>query len=149
MDNIIVRVMTSDDIDQVIEIEEEAFSSPWTRKGFEESLSYDYSRFYVATNDKQVVGYIGTYCMFDDVDITNVAVRGNCRRKGVANKLLEAVLGYSLEKKLSYINLEVRPSNIPARKLYEKYGFEEIGIRKNFYTKPVEDGIIMQKDMSK
>ena len=67
----------------------------------------------------------------------------------MANKLLEAVLGYSLEKKLSYINLEVRPSNIPARKLYEKYGFEEIGIRKNFYTKPVEDGIIMQKDMSK
>ena len=149
MDNIIVRAMTADDIDQVVEIEEEAFSSPWTRKGFEESLAYDYSRFYVATNDKQVVGYIGTYCMFDDVDITNVAVRENCRRKGVANKLLEAVLGYSLEKKLSYINLEVRPSNIPARKLYEKYGFEEIGIRKNFYTKPVEDGIIMQKDMSK
>ena len=149
MDNIVVRLMTADDIDQVVEIEEEAFASPWTRKGFEESLTYDYSRFYVATIDNEVVGYIGTYCMFEDVDITNVAVRQSFRRKGIANKLLEAVISYSIEKQFGYINLEVRPSNVPARKLYEKYSFGEIGIRKNFYTKPVEDGIIMQKDLSK
>lgn len=149
MDNITVRLMTTDDIDQVVEIEEEAFTSPWTSKGFEESLSYDYSRFYVAIMDQKVVGYIGTYCMYDDVDITNVAVRECCRRMGVANKLLEMVIAYSLDNKMGNINLEVRPSNIPARKLYGKYGFEEIGVRKNFYSKPVEDGIIMQKDLSK
>ena len=149
MDNILVRQMTIEDIAQVVEIEEEAFSAPWTAKGFEESLELLYSKFYVALIDEEIAGYIGTYLMYDDIDITNVAVKVKFRRKGVANKLIEKVLSYAKEKEASYINLEVRPSNMPARSLYIKYGFDEIGIRKNFYSKPIEDGIIMQKDIKK
>ena len=148
MDNIFVRVMTKEDIEQVVVIEQEAFSLPWSAKGFEESLELKYSRFYVAVVDGEVAGYVGTYFMADEVDITNVAVASKYRRRGLADKLLDAVLGYSKEIEATAINLEVRPSNIPARSLYEKYGFEELGLRKNFYTKPVEDGLIMRKDLS-
>lgn len=147
MDNIVVRIMTKEDIEQVVVIEEEAFSSPWSAKGFEESLELKYSRFYVVVVDGEVAGYIGTYFIGDEVDITNIAVSQNYRRKGLADKLIEAVLMYSDDIEATAINLEVRPSNIPARSLYKKYGFEELGVRKNFYTKPVEDGIIMRKDL--
>ena len=147
MDNINVRIMTKEDIAQVVAIEEESFSLPWTVKGFEESLELKYSRFYVVVMDDEVVGYIGTYFIGDEVDITNIAVSQKYRRKGMADKLIEAVLVYSEDIKAVAINLEVRPSNVPARCLYKKYGFEELGIRKNFYTKPVEDGIIMRKDL--
>ena len=148
MCNVVVRQMTADDIAQVVEIEEEAFSSPWTVKGFEESLELLYSRFYVAVVDEKIAGYIGSYLMYDEIDITNIAVRKIFRRKGIANKLIEEVLVYAKEKEVSNINLEVRLSNIPARNLYEKYGFKELGIRKNFYSKPTEDGMIMQKNMT-
>ena len=148
MDNIFVRIMTKEDIEQVVLIEEEAFSSPWSAKGFEESLELKYSRFYVAVVNEEVAGYVGTYFMGDEVDITNIAVEQMYRRRGLADKLIEAVLEYSKSVEATAINLEVRPSNTPARSLYKKYGFEELGIRKNFYTKPVEDGIIMRKDLS-
>ena len=148
MDNIFVRIMTKEDIEQVVIIEEEAFSSPWSVKGFEESLELKYSRFYVVVIDEEVAGYVGTYFMGDEVDITNIAVSKKYRRRGLADSLIEAVLSYSKEVEATAINLEVRPSNSPARSLYKKYGFEELGIRKNFYTKPVEDGIIMRKDLS-
>lgn len=147
MDNIVVRQMTIDDISQVVEIENESFSSPWTEKGFKESLELLYSKFYVAIINSEIAGYVGTYLMYDDIDITNVAVREKHRRKGVANKLIDMVIEYAKEKDASCINLEVRPSNMSARNLYKKFGFDEIGVRKNFYSKPVEDGIIMQKHL--
>ena len=147
MDNILVRQMEFADIEQVVEIEEEAFSLPWSAKSFEDSLELTYSSFYVALIDNKIAGYIGTYLICDDIDITNIAVKKIFRRQGIANKLIEAVLEYASEKYAKYINLEVRISNIPARSLYKKYGFEEIGVRKNFYSKPVEDGIIMQREI--
>lgn len=147
MDNILVRQMEHTDIEQVVKIEEEAFSSPWSAKSFEESLELAYSSFYVALIDNEIAGYIGTYLICDDIDITNIAVKESFRRQGIANKLIESVLAYANEKHAKYINLEVRTSNIPARSLYKKYGFEEIGVRKNFYNKPVEDGIIMQREV--
>lgn len=147
MDNIVVRAMCEEDIIAVVEIEEESFSLPWSYKSFEESLQLQYSSFFVAVIDGIVAGYIGTYLIGGDIDITNIAVKKSFRRQGIADKLIEEVFTYAKEEKVEFINLEVRVSNIPARTLYEKYGFVQIGLRKNFYSKPVEDGILMQKNM--
>ena len=147
MDNIVVRAMCEEDIIAVVEIEEESFSLPWSYKSFEESLQLQYSSFFVAVIDGIVAGYIGTYLIGGDIDITNIAVKKSFRRQGIADKLIEEVFAYAKEEKVEFINLEVRVSNIPARNLYEKYGFVQIGLRKNFYSKPVEDGILMQKNM--
>lgn len=149
MDNLEIAQMTYDDIGEVVVIENESFSVPWSYKSFEDSLNLKYGRFFVAKLDKKIVGYIGLYLVGDDGDITNVAVSSDYRRKGIAGKLIEEVIMCAKENQLSFINLEVRPSNAYAINLYTKYGFEKLGIRKNFYTKPTEDALIMQKEILK
>ena len=148
MDNIIVRIMTKEDIDQVVNIEEESFALPWSVKGFEESLELKFSKFFVALIGDRIVGYVGTYYIGDEIDITNIAVSSAFRRKGIAGKLMEAVFAYGHEIMASGINLEVRISNTSARALYAKYDFEELGVRKKFYSKPTEDGLIMRKNLT-
>lgn len=148
MDNIFVRTMTKEDIDQVVKIEEESFALPWSVKSFEESLELKYAKFFVAFMDDVVAGYVGTYHIGDEIDITNIAVASAFRRKGVASELMKAVVAYGQNLMVECINLEVRISNVSARGLYAKYDFEELGVRKNFYSKPTEDGLIMRKNLT-
>lgn len=147
MDKIEICQMTHGDIEEVVIIEEESFSIPWSYRSFEDSLNLPYGRFYVAKIEGKVVGYIGLYLVGEDGDITNVAVLSQYRRKGIAGKLIEKVIKCAKENGVNSINLEVRPSNSSAIELYTKYGFEELGKRKNFYSKPTEDAIILRKDV--
>ena len=147
MDKIEICEMTHSDIEEVVAIEEESFSTPWSNKSFEDSLKLPYGKFYVARTEGKVVGYVGLYLVGEEGDITNVAVLSQYRRKGIAGKLIEKVINYAKENEINCINLEVRPSNSSAIKLYEKYGFDELGKRKNFYSKPTEDALIMRKDI--
>ena len=142
--DIMVRLMKEEDIDKLVVIEEECFSLPWSKNAFEESFSKDYAYFFVAEIDKEIAGYIGLYKIGSEGDITNIAVSSTYRRKGIGYKLIEAVLDFAKHHKMNTITLEVRESNIPAIGLYERCGFTNIGIRKNFYEKPVENAIIYQ-----
>lgn len=125
-------------------LEKECFSKPWTKENIIESLENS-TVFFVAKLQGKTVGYCGMQNALGDGYITNVAVTKTARKSGVATCLLEALFEYAKTHKLNFISLEVRGSNNPAISLYNKLGFENVGTRKNFYTDPREDAIIMTK----
>ena len=141
--DITVRQMEEKDIDSLVIIEEECFSLPWSKKAFQESYVKDYAYFFVAEVDKEIVGYVGLYKMGNDGDITNIAISSLHRRKGIGYKLMSSVLDFAKRENMEHITLEVRESNIPAIKKKKKLGFVKVGIRKDFYEKPVENAAIM------
>lgn len=145
MSNIVIRRMLISDLEQVAVIENENFSMPWSEKSFAESLQREDTLFLVAAEKEEILGYVGCYCIAGSSEITNVAVKHSHRRRGIGSMLLEElfVQGASFNT-LEYI-LEVRESNKAAIALYRRKGFEEEGIRKNFYEKPLENAVIMCK----
>lgn len=143
--DMIVREMTVQDIDAVHQIECASITPPWSKQGFADGLANENAIFFVAETEGTVVGYCGLYFAADEGEITNVAVDSQWRQRGIADRILEAVFEDADRKQLSQIFLEVRASNIPAQKLYEKHGFESQGIRKNFYRDPKEDAIVMRR----
>lgn len=144
----IIRKMIPEDVPAVVAIEKECFSMPWSEKSFLDSIHREDTVFLVCIDNSQtqqsVAGYIGMYISFDEGEITNVAVAPAYRKKGCGKLLLDAAMKKADEQNAQCILLEVRKSNAPAISLYTKMGFEEIGIRKNFYEHPVEDAIIMK-----
>jgi ribosomal-protein-alanine N-acetyltransferase len=135
--------MAAELIPDIAEIERLCFSQPWSENALHEELFNDTACFIAAvTETGETIGYAGLHCILDEGYIDNVAVRPEYRRQGVAAQLLEAFLRFG-RAKLSFLTLEVRASNDPAIGLYKKYGFLEVGRRKNYYTAPVEDAILM------
>lgn len=139
--------MTADHLDEVAELERICFSVPWSRKMLAEELDNLLSAFLVALDDGgRVVGYAGVQVILDEGYITNVAVRPECRRQGVAGKLLQVFLDFAVANHLAFLTLEVRASNYDAIALYGSRGFRSAGRRKNYYEHPREDAIIMTKE---
>lgn len=145
---ITVRPMSPETVDGVSAIEKECFSVPWSLKSISDELSNDTAHFFVAERFKNVIGYIGTNIVADECYITNVAVTESERRKGVARLLLKKAEETAKEHDCRFITLEVRRSNEAAISLYSKCGYKECGLRKNYYTDPAEDAIIMTKFFS-
>lgn len=139
------RKMLEKDIPKVAEIEKEIFSIPWSEKAFLDSLKSDNTIYMVAIAEEKVVGYCGMYLYTPEANITNVAVDKQYRRKNVAEQLVDNIIKKGKELGITDITLEVRESNVGAIALYEKSGFEEAGIRKNFYQRPTENALIMWK----
>ena len=136
--------MNGDHLDEVAELERICFSVPWSRNMLAEELDNLLSAFLVALDDNdRVVGYAGLQVVLDEGYITNVAVRPECRRQGVAAKLLQVFLDFAKANKLAFLTLEVRASNYDAIALYGSRGFRSVGRRKNYYEHPREDAIIM------
>ena len=142
---IMIRKMTMDDLDTVVEIEKECFSVPWSKQGFMDALQKTDAYYIVAVTDDRVVGYCGAYGVCDEADINQVAVTGNYRRSGIGERMVRQLLDGLKERGYLYTTLEVRKSNTAEIALYEKLGFVSEGIRKNFYEKPTEDAVIMWK----
>lgn len=170
----LIREMMLKDIPQAVEIENQCFSTPWSEKSFEESITREDTLFLVCeescpaqsgneTNTQLqesdrmsdenavvqnnpntiITGYIGMYLSFDEASITNVAVHPFYRKNGYGRQLVSAAKKLAKEKQIERIFLEVRVSNAPAIALYQELGFENLGIRKNFYDHPKEDAYIM------
>lgn len=140
-----IAAMHKSHISQIAEIEKQSFSRPWTEKGLSQELDNPNAFFYVACVRDVVLGYVGLHCVLDEGFIANIAVLPIYRGKGVASKLLEHLEIFAKERSLSRLTLEVRKSNTSAIGLYKKFGFAEDGIRKNFYSDPTEDALIMSK----
>ena len=140
-----IESMTVDDIAQVAEIERQIFSIPWSEKAFRDSMESDNTIYIVAKENDNVAGYAGMYLSFEEGNITNVAVNPLSRRKGIGEKIVRDILNRAYEKGVRDVFLEVRETNSFAIALYEKIGFKEEGIRKNFYDKPRENALIMWK----
>ena len=139
--------MNADHLDEVAELERICFSTPWSRNMLAEELDNACSAFLVAEDDAgRVVGYAGLQVILDEGYITNVAVRPECRRNGIAGKLLQVFLDFGQANHLAFLTLEVRASNYDAIALYGSRGFRSVGRRKNYYEHPKEDAIIMTKE---
>ena len=139
--------MTADHLDEVAELERLCFSVPWSRNMLAEELDNALSAMLVALDDQgRVAGYAGLQVILDEGYITNVAVRPDCRRQGVAGQILQVFLDFAQAQGLAFLTLEVRASNQAAILLYGSRGFRGMGRRKNYYEHPREDAIIMTRE---
>lgn len=138
-----IREMQFDDLDGVMEIENVNFSKPWTETGFFTFLIRDDTLFLVAAEDDEILGYCGIVMAQDEGDITNVSVVKKLQNKGIGQRLIRELLERTKSRGVQKVFLEVRVSNQQAIHVYEKMGFEQISIRKNYYEAPVEDGLVM------
>ena len=137
-----VRFYTDADAPFIAELEKECFSDPWSQNAIIEAAEYG-TVFFVAQLQGKIVGYLGMKPILDEGYISNVAVTSEIRGKGVGSALLERLTIYAKENGIKTISLEVRPSNAPAIALYQKFGYAEVGRRRNFYSHPTEDGLIL------
>ena len=143
---ITIDKMTQSDISDILKLEQECFSVPWSEQSFLYALADDNALFLVAKMGDEVIGYIGSQEVVGEVYIDNICTSPKYRKMGVASALLSEIISYSKHCDMSLVTLEVRASNIPAISLYEKFGFKKVGLRKNYYTKPIEDALIMTLD---
>ncbi len=144
-----IRRMNPADIPVVSELEAQNFSMPWSEKGFSDALKQPDNIFLVAEmDDGTVTAYCGLYSSIDEGEITNVAVSESVRRKGIGFAVVNEMLCQAAEQGIRKIFLEVRQSNLGARRLYEKSGFVDCGVRKNFYQRPREDAVVMCADIT-
>ena len=143
METFRIRSADANDIPALAAIDAECFSEPWSEGGFAEFLSGDAAVCAVAEEDGRVVGYAGMLVSFGDGDITNIAVTADHRRRGIASGLIH---GLRNTPGVTRLLLEVRESNAGARALYEREGFVIDGRRRNFYSHPREDAVLMSLD---
>ena len=130
----------------VADLEKLCFTTPWNEAMLEEELYNDTASFIVAQGENgEVLGYAGLHVILDEGYIDNVAVRPEYRRQGIADQLLDVICRFG-EAHLRFLTLEVRPSNTSAVALYQKHGFKEAGRRKNYYTDPTEDALLLTKE---
>lgn len=139
--------MTADHLEELEKLERICFSRPWSRKMLAEELENQCAAFLVAEDSVsgRVLGYAGQMVVADEGYITNVAVFPEYRRQGIAAQILQVFLQFAAANHLAFLTLEVRPSNAAAIALYQGFGFEEVGRRKNYYDLPKEDALILTK----
>jgi [ribosomal protein S18]-alanine N-acetyltransferase len=147
MDEIKLRETTPDDIPSMLAIERLSFSTPWSGSAFLSEIGKPYSFQKVALAEDKIVGYICVNHILDEAHIMNLAVHPGFRRRGIAAILLKKAVNELKEKGVCYFYLEVRFSNLAARKFYEKSGFRIVGRRKNYYQSPEEDAALMTLGM--
>ena len=138
-----IERMTDENVECAAVIERECFSLPWSLTSLKSELLNPCAAFFVAMINGEAAGYAGMHHVVDEGYVTNIAVLPRYRRRGVASALLENYFRYAQAHGLRMITLEVRESNAGAIAFYEKTGFRVEGKRSNFYTNPVEDGMIM------
>ena len=141
-----IRDVESAHIPQIEALEQACFSLPWTAEALASQMKDSQHEFIAAVDaEGRVLGYVGMLFVLDEGYISNVAVGPDYRRQGIADALIERLCGLCGEHALAFVSLEVRAGNVPAIALYEKHGFERVGLRKNYYERPKEDALIMTK----
>lgn len=138
--------VTAAHIPQIEQIEQRCFSMPWTAEQLQSQTKDAQHEFIAALSPEgTVLGYVGMMFVLDEGYISNVAVSPDCRRRGIADALIDRLCEICERLGLGFVTLEVRAGNAPAIALYEKHGFERVGLRKAYYERPREDALIMTK----
>lgn len=139
-----IRRATIMDLDSIIAVEKESFSTPWPRQAFVDELDRNIISYYIVMEQgSEVVGYMGMWIIVDEAHITNIAVHPKARRQQIAELAVRQMMLLAKERGALRMTLEVRKSNTAAIALYEKLNFVRSGLRRNYYTDPREDAIIM------
>jgi ribosomal-protein-alanine N-acetyltransferase len=135
-------------IDEVLAIEEASFTNPWTREMYLSELENHGVSYCFLAKDAggQIVGFCSFWRVLDELHINNLAVKPEARRLGAGTALLERVLSEGARLGARRVTLEVRRSNEPARLLYERFGFSVAGVRPGYYTKPIEDALVLWRE---
>jgi ribosomal-protein-alanine N-acetyltransferase len=139
-----INKMNLSDLDKISDKLISEFDDFWNYNVFKSELENENSKYIVATENDEIVGFAGIWIAIDEAHITNIVTKKSYRNKGIGNLLLENLINLSCSLNLNSITLEVKESNIPAIKLYEKFDFKNLGIRKNYYNN-CENAIIMTK----
>lgn len=136
-------------IGAIAALEAANFSAPWDEASIRGELENPLALWLAAVDENgAVLGYVGSQSCFEDADILNVCVAPEARRQGLAEALMRELETRLIPKGIEKITLEVRASNEPAIRLYEKLGYSQVGTRKNYYEKPREDALILQKQLN-
>jgi [ribosomal protein S18]-alanine N-acetyltransferase len=139
-----IEPMTVHDLAEVQSIEHASFSTPWPPNAYRSELETNrLAHYLVARIDGAVVGFAGIWLMVDEAHVTTFAVAPGWRRRRIGERLLIALLDLAIERRANEATLEVRLSNLAARRLYEKYGFRPVGLRPRYYSDDNEDALIM------
>ena len=142
----IVR-MNADHVEAVAAIEKECFGEDaWSVRSVSSELENKLALWLVAVEDGAVAGYVGSQTVCNETDMMNVAVTADFRRRGIGKELVLALVEELKAMDSHSLTLEVRASNAPAIGLYEKLGFQQTGLRKNYYRNPREDALILRKE---
>ncbi|MBS5121960.1 MAG: ribosomal protein S18-alanine N-acetyltransferase [Blautia sp.] len=141
------REMLVEDLDQVVDIEQNLFSVPWTKEGFLTYLMKKDTMFFVVEEKERILGYCSMMTVLDEGDILNVAVRSDRQKEGIGQFLVDSMLRMAEMQGIRLVHLEVRQGNGIARRLYQRLGFKEDGLRRNYYENPVENAVLMTKEM--
>ncbi len=140
-----ITAMTMEDVPEVAVLEKQCFSQPWSAQVLEAELVNPNSVFLAAKEAGRLIGYAGMHRVMDEGYLFNVAVDSGFRRRGIATALVNQLVEFAKENRMSFLTLEVREGNVTAIALYQKLGFGEVGRRKRFYVNPVEDAVLMTK----
>jgi ribosomal-protein-alanine N-acetyltransferase len=145
IENVTIKKMKKDDIDDVIKIEESSYGQHhWSKESFINEISNELAHYYALfTSDGKLAGYAGTWHILEEAHITTIAIAPEYRQKCYGQALLKKVIDDCYSEKIKYITLEVRISNTAAINLYSKYGFKSFGTRKGYYQDNNEDALIM------
>ncbi len=138
-----IRKMTADDAPSVAELEAEIFSDPWKLKDIFSYICMPDGMCYSAVADGKVIAYILGRVIPPEGEVYRIATREGYRRRGIAYRLLDYAVKCQKGRGLESLFLEVRSKNVPARNLYHSYGFREVGLRKNYYSDPPDDAVVM------
>jgi len=151
MNRIVYRNMTSDDVEEVAEIEKNTFPMPWSKQSFYKEVNENnMAKYLVAVKGNEIVGYGGLWHIVTEMHITNIAVKKEYRGLGIGKGLVSSLIDIAKNDELvEGISLEVRRSNFTAQDLYRKYGFYVIGIRGKYYEDNREDAYIMHKKIER
>jgi len=143
-----ISAVTERDLRGVAAIERLAFSDPWSEKSFREALSHPAMYFVAARSDGgEVLGYVVAWFVADEGQIANLAVAPSGWGRGIGRALLTSALNEAASRGVRDIYLEVRESNQRARRLYGSTGFQEVGRRRGYYRRPVEDAIVLRRTL--
>lgn len=142
-----MRKMTPMDLDQVMVIENESFTLPWSRHSYENELNNIYASYLVIDHEGDVAGYGGIWVVFDEAHITNVAIAKAFRCRGWGRRLMMDLEKVARTKRAARILLEVRPTNLAALSMYFDLGYEVTGLRKQYYSDNLEDAVVMIKQL--
>ncbi|MDL1969400.1 MAG: ribosomal protein S18-alanine N-acetyltransferase [Candidatus Desulfofervidaceae bacterium] len=137
------------DVNSIYEIEQENFSTPWSKLSFYEELKHHYSHLWVArdVSTQEIIGFICFWIIWDEMHILNIAVRKILQGKGIGSLLISKALNYAGSKGVKRVKLEVRASNQRAISLYKKFGFKKVGRRYRYYLDTGEDAILMELEL--
>ncbi len=143
-----IKPMEPKHVPQIAKIEQECFADPWSEESFQGELSNPLACYFVAEQGDEVIGYGGVWNIAGEGNITNIAVKEGFRNQKIGSRILSALISHANEEQFSFLTLEVRVSNEPAKRLYARHGFQPVGLRKKYYQDNQEDALLMTLEVN-